>query len=280
MWYDLKAMEDTINCVYDILRANAITFGCWSNMKVRNFLKSPMVQTVAIYAIIFIGRVQAKTYLLAKRLYDQNELIRVPTDFIIWSYETIEVMRIRHRQEPTSKRWLNVCLSGRLNSGTHLGKTPYNFTESYNKMDDLIDKDDMIQAFEVALENNADIYNDDDTIVVMKWDGLYKISRVTTPVKPQTYDLEKSTVRFLSVEYTVPHSTSGVSLKIPVEMCMQGNELFSHAFVRRLLEYQSEPFEFDFNYRLKVMDGEVNEFELNNTQYIVLGESDYEVKEI
>ncbi len=280
MWYDLKAMENTINFAYDILRANAITFGYWSNMKVRNFLKSPMVQTVALYAIIFIGRVHAKTYLFVKRLYDQNELIRVPTDFIVWSYETIEVMRIRHRQEPTSTCWLNVCLSGRLNSGTHLGKTPYNFTESYNKMNDLIDKDDMIQAFENALENNADIYNDDDTIVVMKWDGLYKISRVTTPVKPQTYDLEKSTVRFLSVEYTVPQSTSGVSLKIPVEMCLKGNELFSHAFVRRLLEYQPEPFEFDFNYRLKVMDGEVNEFELNNTQYIVLGETGYEVKEI
>jgi hypothetical protein len=121
---------------------------------------------------------------------------------------------------------------------------------------------------------------DDDTIVVMKWDGLYKVSRLTTQVKPQIYDLEKSKVRFLSVEYTVPLSTSGVSLKIPVEMCLKGNELFSHAFVRRLLEYQSEPFEFDFNYRLKVMDGEVNEFELNNTQYIVLGETGYEVKEI
>jgi hypothetical protein len=280
MWYDLKAMENTINCVYDILRANAITFAFWSNTKTNNFLKSPMVQTVALYAIIFIGRVQAKTYLFVKRLYDQNELIRVPTDFIIWSYEMIEVMRIRHRQEPTSTRWLNVCLSGRLNSGSHVGKTLYNFTESYNKMDDLTDKDDMIQAFEEALENNADIYKDDDTIVLMKWDGLCKVSRVTTPVKPQTYDLEKSTVRFLSVEYTVPQSNKSVVFKVPAEMYLQGNELFSHAFVRRLLEYQPEPFEFDFNYRLKIMDNEIKELELNNTQYVILGENDYEVKEI
>jgi len=286
MWYDLKAIEDTINCVYDILRANAITFACWSNTKVNNFLKSPMVQTVAIYAIIFIGRIQAKVYLLLKRLYDQNELIRVPTDFIIWSYETIEVMNIRHRQEPTSTRWLNVCSSTRLNRGAYIGKTPYNFSESYNKMDDTIDRDIMIQAFETALENNSDLavdnkdYMDDDTIVVMKWDGLYKVSRAKASRKPQTYDLEMSKVRFLSVEYTVPQSTPGVSLKVPVEMCMQGNELFSHAFVRRLLEYQPEPFEFDFNYRLKVLDGEVNEIELVNTQYIVLGETGYEVKEI
>ena len=142
------------------------------------------------------------------------------------------------------------------------------------------------RLFEIALQNNADLvddnkdYMDNDTIVVMKWDGLYKISRATCPVKSQTYDLIKSNVQFLSVEYTIPQSTTSVSLKIHVDMCLQGNELFSHAFVRRLLEYQPDSVEFDFNYRLKSMDGDVNEIELNNTQYIVLGGTGYEVREI
>jgi hypothetical protein len=286
MWSYLKIVEDTINFAYYILRANAITAAFWSKNKMNELLKSPAVQTVALYSIIFIGRIQAKAYLFVKHLYDQNEIIRVPTDFILWSYETIEMMNIRHRQEPTSSRWLNVCSSTRLNRGAHIGKTPYNFSESYNNMNDLIDKDDMIRTFEIALETNAEVnienkvYMDDDTIVIMKWDGLYKISRATTPLKPQTYDLEKSKVRFLSVEYTVSRDSVRLSLTVPTEMCVQGNELFSHAFVRRLLEYQPEPFEFDFNYRLTIMDGDVNEFELNNKQYIILSETGYELKEI
>jgi hypothetical protein len=283
MWYDLKVLEDSINCLYDIIKANAITFSCWSKIQVNNFLKSPRVQTIAIYAIIFIGRIEAKTYLLLKRIYDQNELIRVPTDFILWTYETIGVMNVRHRQEPTSKCWLNVCSSTRLNRGVHIGKTPYNFSESYNKMNDIIDKDDIIQAFEIALDNNSEFaeenkeFMDDDTIVLMKWNEFYKVSRITKPVKPQVYDFEASGVRFLSVEYTIPESDISVCLKIPREMYVQGNELFSHAFVRRLLEYQSEPTEFGFNYKLKIVDGDVNEIELNYKQYIVLGKNSYEV---
>lgn len=286
MWYDLKSAEDSILYLYDIINASAISIASFVTKKTMNFLKGPFVQSAAVSCILIIGRLQANSYLFLKHLYDQNEMVRFPTDFVLWTYETIEVMNIRHRQEPTSTRWLNVCSSSRLTRGAYIGKTPYTFSESYNKMSDLSDKDDMIQAFEVALDNNGEFaqenkeYIENDTIVVMKFNGAYKVSRATHPVKPQTYDFVKSKVRFLSVEYTVPQSSSSLSLKIPVEMSIQGNELFSHAFVRRLLEYQPESVEFDFNYRLKIMDGEVNEIELNNTQYIVLGESDYEVKEI
>lgn len=286
MWYDLKSAEDSILYLYDIINASAISIASFVTKKTMDFLNGPFVQSIAVSCILFIGRMQANSYFWLKRLYDQNELIRFPTDFVLWTYETIELMNIRHRQEPTSTRWLNVCSSSRLIRGAYIGKTPFTFAESYNKMSDLSDKDDMIQAFEVALDNNGEFaqenkeYIENDTIVVMKFNGAYKVSRATHPVKPQTYDFVKSKVRFLSVEYTVPQSSSSLSLKIPVEMSIQGNELFSHAFVRRLLEYQPESVEFDFNYRLKIMDGEVNEIELNNTQYIVLGESDYEVKEI
>jgi hypothetical protein len=286
MWYDLKATEDSILYFYNIVNASALTIADWSKNKTMDFLNGPFVQSIAVSCILFIGRMQANGYFFLKHLYDRNELIRFPTDFVLWTYETIELMNIRHRQEPTSTRWLNVCSSSRLTRGAYIGKTPFTFAESYNKMNDLSEKEDMIQAFEVALDNNGEFaqenkeYIANDTIVVMKFNGAYKVSRATHPVKSQTYDLVKSKVRFLSVEYNVPQSTTSLSLKIPVEMSIQGNELFSHAFVRRLLEYQPDSVEFDFNYRLKIMDSDVNEIELNNTQYIVLGETSYEVKEI
>jgi hypothetical protein len=286
MWYDLKVLEDGIVCLMDLVHANTLTFWQWSKNKAIVFLNGPFVQSIAISVIIFAGNAQARSYLFLKHVYDNNEIVRVPTDFAIWLHESFETINTSHRLEPPSKSWLNVCSSIKLIRGAHVGKTPYSFAESYNKLNDLTEKDDMIHSFEVALENNAaeaidaSKYQEDDTIAIMKWDGLYKVIRAKIPMRPLTYDLERSSVRFLSVEYRTVLCKSVISLTVPQEMCLKGNELFSHAFVRRLLEYQPEPFEFDFNYRLTVMDGSVNEFELTSTQYIVLGENDYEVKEL
>jgi hypothetical protein len=286
MWSDLKDFERTVMLAVDIVKANAITISCWTQNKAIAFLNGPFVQSALLSLIVLWSKIQVKVYVCAKHFYDKNELIRVPVDFAIWSYETIEMMNIRHRIEPDCKRLMNICSSARLKRGAYIGKTPFTYFESYNKMNSEVDKEEMVQSFEIAMESNAAVsadnseFRDEDTIVIMKWDGLYKVTRAESKTRPLNFDFVPSTVRFLSVEYSVPFTKTSVTLKIPNEMLIQGNELFSHAFIRRLLEYQSDPFDFDFRYRLKIMDGNVNEIELNNTQYIVLGEADYEVKEI
>ena len=270
----------------EITQMGASSIFTWLQNKALDILNGPMVQSLILSAILFWSKIQVNSYVYLKHFYDQNELIRVPVDFAVWTYETIEIMNIRHRLEPTSSKWLSVCSSARLIRGAHIGKTPFTYFESYNKMNSEIGLDDITDSFEMAMENNAAItaenseFRDEDTLVIMKWDGLYKVTRAESKTRPLSFDFAKSKVRFLSVEYSVPLSKTTVSLKIPGEMLIQGNELFSHAFVRRMLEYQSEAFVFDFNYRLKLMDGDINEVVLNNTQYIVLGETEYEVEEM
>jgi hypothetical protein len=71
-----------------------------------------------------------------------------------------------------------------------------------------------------------------------------------------------------------------VVLNLPKEFYVIGNEIFSPAFTRRLLEYQPDEFEFGLDYTLKIMDGGINSFELKSDQYLVLGETDYTIEKI
>ena len=88
----------------------------------------------------------------------------------------------------------------------------------------------------------------------------------------------RSTVRFISVEYTHPSMKHTIPLEIPVNMMYVGNCLFSPAFVARMLRYKScdmyggnhQSYVFDLNYTLNIMDNQLKYLELSSTQYLRL----------
>ena len=55
------------------------------------------------------------------------------------------------------------------------------------------------------------------------------------------------------------------------------NEILSSLFILRLLNHQQLTFEFDKEYKLEVMDDNVNIINLMNDNYILLKEDKYEV---
>ena len=100
--------------------------------------------------------------------------------------------------------------------------------------------------------------------------------------KPLSYLCEVQTphlssVSFLDIQYHHPEMKDSLILEIPKEWCCVGNELFSCAFILRMLYYQTLPFVFDLRYTLDVMDNELNMFSLNSHQSIVLKETSYEI---
>ena len=56
----------------------------------------------------------------------------------------------------------------------------------------------------------------------------------------------------------------------------EGNELFTPAFVLRMLEYQPVAYYFDEDYKVRVMDMTCNIIELTSNMYIVVTEEGYE----
>jgi hypothetical protein len=60
-------------------------------------------------------------------------------------------------------------------------------------------------------------------------------------------------------------------------MYIEGNHLLSSTFVLRLLKYQPEKFHFDMDYKLKIIDDDINMFELSSNQFIVLTDNTYRI---
>ena len=96
--------------------------------------------------------------------------------------------------------------------------------------------------------------------------GDFNLSKTRTPT------------HFLSIEYSHPSLTDKVPIELSASTYVEGNEILSKQFIRRYLEYQSEPFVFDDNYKLILMDSRIKILELTSNQYILLGKSGYEIR--
>jgi hypothetical protein len=89
--------------------------------------------------------------------------------------------------------------------------------------------------------------------------------------------LESSPIRFISIKYSHPKMKDNLYLELDNTMYIISNSLFSPVFVRRLLEYQTEDFVFDKNYKLVIMDNNINTIELDFTKYIILEKESYNI---
>jgi len=103
------------------------------------------------------------------------------------------------------------------------------------------------------------------TRFIIEGRGDFNLSKTRTPTQ------------FLSIEYSHPALENKIPIELSATVYIEGNEILSKQFVRRYLEYQSEPFIFDDNYKLVLMDSRIKILELSSNQYVVLGKSGYEI---
>jgi len=71
-----------------------------------------------------------------------------------------------------------------------------------------------------------------------------------------------------------------VPIELNASVYIEGNEILTKQFVRRYLEYQAEPFIFDDNYKLILMDSKIKLLELNSGQYVTISKTGYEIKTV
>lgn len=90
----------------------------------------------------------------------------------------------------------------------------------------------------------------------------------------------KSKVEFTYVEYSHPSMNYTIELNIPDGMWVVGNELFSPAFILRLLKQQSRCYYFDMDYKVNIIDQEIQNFTLSSNNYIYLDIHSYSIRSI
>lgn len=103
--YNSNMMTEWINSIQTILQTT------WSSTKdtVEWIGQNEIVQRAAINGLWYYSMSCVMIEQFSRRMYLENELIRVPYDWMAWFYEHIQVISSRKRYEPTSESWLSVC---------------------------------------------------------------------------------------------------------------------------------------------------------------------------
>lgn len=87
----------------------------------------------------------------------------------------------------------------------------------------------------------------------------------------------RSHVRFLYAEYRHPDLSEPIDISISPGYYLEGNHLFTPAFIHRYLHYLNKFFIFDYDYKVTIMDHNMDEKTLTYKDYIVLKKDDYEI---
>ena len=208
---------------------------------------------------------------LIKNLYEMNPISRYCIKFFNYSTSYVKSVALRHKIEPMAESW--VSISSIKSNSDHL----YDSNE---------------ESLETRLETYIETYNiyrsilvldvkNKDSITTMKYNERY-IHRICNKNFSETLEisideLELSSTRFLSIEYTHPNMKTPIILSIDKGHYVNNNEVLSPVFILRLLEYQSHNYVFDMNYILKIMDNNINMFELTYDKYILLTTDSYRI---
>ena len=92
--------------------------------------------------------------------------------------------------------------------------------------------------------------------------------------------IKRSRAKFISVEYSHPKMDHKIDLPIHPEWLISGNELFTPGHILYLLEHLNEPYIFDFEYNIHVMDYNINMFEFACDKCIYIESLGYSLKDI
>lgn len=137
----------------------------------------------------------------------------------------------------------------------------YTMIHHYDLNQDLVQVKDKIDTLYLTQEQNVCICRRNAFVFA-------KIKRSTST--------STSNIRFLYIELINKGIT--ISLDIPDEMMQIGNELFTSAFIYRLLDHQSRSFVFDLEYHLVIVDEHLNTTNIDSRKYIVLEKDNYRVQ--
>jgi len=86
---------------------------------------------------------------------------------------------------------------------------------------------------------------------------------------------EKCNIEFTYIEYTHPKMMYAIELILPNGIWVVGNELFTPAFILRLLQHQSSYYYFDLDYKINIVDHNIHNNTLSSNNYIVLDKNTY-----
>lgn len=167
--------------------------------------------------------------------------------------------------EPENPEW--ICIDSLL-----LNRGRYEICNTY-----LHDYTDIIDEYRSFCRRKDNLFGKEHLFLAKRADGSY-FSRSTECKNSSDSDSSrKSKVEFMFVEYVHPKMGNTIEIVIPEGMWQTGNILFTPTFILRLLKHQTASYYFDLDYKINIMDHEVQNIILSSDRFILLEEKEYSI---
>lgn len=213
-------------------------------------------------------------------LYYTYPWVKYSVDYKDWLVDQYAILKSRRKREPDADRWVSAC-SLLIDSN--------NYSEVYQLIANPYDSFTYEQATSFA---NGNVRSGDsagvDSIIVVKNVDRYSVKlypAINSESDTTIYSFQEpflSSHGIMSCTYSHPKMSREISIDI-ADLCdffVVGNQLFSPVFVRRLLEYQEDDFVFDMDYKIVIIDNNVNIITLDRTKYLDIESKTMNVKDL
>ena len=265
MWSDLAVIDSYIQVGFTFLQGKATDLYNFSKRKATEFANSPRAQRFAVSVIWMYHSAETQVYLFLKGLYDDNRLIRGPVDLIYFVVDA-GLNKPHIKEEKDSENCFELYKLVKEEDKFSLVSR----TLDLNSTD--LDIGTKISALVCEMGSSPSV----DMFFALKQDNTYVIRIVENFTDINS---NKSNVKFISIEYTHALQETPIDIKLDERSYAIGNELFSPAFMLNALENQSEPYHFDMDYVVKLIDTDVKSLSINSKEYILIdAENEYVVK--
>jgi hypothetical protein len=210
-----------------------------------------------------------------KEKYENDELFREAMDIIINHYTQFHSFIYGYQLEPDEPDWYNISvLNNMINTvNKNIEYTLDEKYEIYEKYNKPVQETTMIEYNNII--NNMNKNDLISVLITIKQDDKYYI-QVNTCTN-MNLKFTPSTVRFLSIEYEDPLLKEKIPLTINENMFYENNEILSSAFIKRYLEYNPTNVTYNHNYKIHIMDNDINMITLTSKDYILLHKDKYEI---
>jgi hypothetical protein len=257
--------------------------------RIYEYLKNLNYNDVILNIIILYSRFieTVKKYWL--EFYNFHPLITDFVDNVWYMIRFVMALMIDQRIEPIESNWISTSILLKRDISRFEGE-PYTFVEKYDMMNmNIICDNDSYESFcingfkdacdcakSIAYNNKSIV----ESLITMKLNDKYihyTFYKENDDNDPVTFPLIPCKTKFLTVEYTHPRMTYGIFLELDKNVFYANNEILSPLFILRSLKYQSTAFVFDMNYKIKILDENINSFELTSDQHIFLHKVSYKI---
>jgi hypothetical protein len=222
-----------------------------------------------------------------KYIYDNHTVIRSIVDHSYYFYNYVYSFIIRKKIEPMQSYWISTSVLLKRDKNRYVGeeytlletyeymKNPYISMEnqlvcetSYNESCDATDS--IVLNCPTYLEGMVKMKLGDNYVYRIFDNNVGYFQDFKTPLIP-------SKVSFLSIEYTHPLMKKSISIELDKSVYFENNHILSPIFVKLYLEYQPELYHFDMDYVLKIMDSDINTFQVGFNKSILLTADGYKI---